>query len=209
MQYNILQIQIDDSKLREMGEDAISLQLNIEIEGRVYEEDISFTGLWDYANEKGLPEGKYFDSVRNNIVGFGPKHSKMFDTFREENFDLEPVLRSYIDECFANDGMEWLMDNRLAKIDDADLESWKDITQQFEALEESARSMSYYNLRQSELEDNLLKFVHQEVLRLFPEIFNSSPALIRKFEEVLYGYEMMGFVEKIIGLAIEANDEEE
>lgn len=212
MEYKIHNLRFDDLIMRDMGQDYISLNFDIEMNGTWYWHHVPFEELWEFAKQKEMPESKYFDNIRNNIKGFGPKHSKMFDALLEEQFDFMPLLKLYLDNDFEKHGvdfMEYRRNKSPEEVTQKDIEEAKEIEKIAEDLKTTALSMRDFNLRHTELEDNLLEFLNNETLRLFPEIFNSKKEHIKELEEILYSWDLRDLAEKIVNLAHKAYDDEE
>ncbi len=144
---------------------------------------VSFERIVRYCQQQHPEVGKYFTSVRRNVKGFGPKHSKMFDIMTEEGFDLMPHIYNYIKDCCNLEDYhqhELRMQQTMA-----DQKEAKQVESKVKSLEQHMPAMRNSTIRNIAFKDHVLELLNHEVLERYPEIFNSDPKYITQLQGIL------------------------
>ena len=210
MQITIRNLKYDDLILRDMGDDYMFLEFDYGVEGRWYWSSLAFEKLWRFAKAEGRPEGAYFDNIRTNVKGFGPKHTPMFDVLMEEGFDFEPLLLAFLYDWHATQGKPFHEANRLDVRPEETTETVlqrKKMKEKAAEMTELVSGMKSMNMRSTAFQDRLLDVLNDEVVRAFPAIINSDPEHIRTLHGILVD-KILDFSSKIVSLAIKAEDGE-
>jgi hypothetical protein len=171
------------SDLDTFGDDAITWWVQVKTEAYEVPVHVHFDSVVSYCQMQHPEVGKYFTSVRRNVKGFGPKHSKMFDIMTEEGFDLIPHIYNYIKDCCNLEDYhqhELRMQQTMA-----DQKEAKQLESKVKSLEQHMPAMRNSTIRNIAFQDHVLELLNTEVLERYPEIFNSDPKYITQLQGIL------------------------
>ncbi|MBP9152325.1 MAG: hypothetical protein KBF73_08590 [Flavobacteriales bacterium] len=162
------------------GDDMMTFEVTVKTDSYSQWVIVSFDYLMRYCQQHRPEIGAYYSSVRRNIKGLGPKHSKMMDIMDEEGFDHLPHIHAYIaDNCDLN--LAHQREEELRK----NPPNPKQVSKKVQSLESHFPSMRESRLRNDAFMDDLMEHLNNEALERFPEIFNSDPELIEEFHDKL------------------------
>jgi hypothetical protein len=182
--FKILSIE-QQSGLETFGGDFITWWVEVKTDAYKVPVNVHFDSVMSYCQLQHPEVGKYFTSVRRNVKGFGPKHSKMFEIMTEEGFDLQPHIYNYIKDCCNLE--EYHQHDLRMKQSMADHEGAKQLNARVASLEKGMPAMRSSTLRNTAFKDHLLELLNNEVLERYPEIVNSDPKYISELEDILIG----------------------
>lgn len=141
---------------------------------------VQFNSVVTYCQHHHPEIGAYYRSVRNNVKGLGPKHSKMFEIMDEEDFDHVPYIHAYINDTYDLDEGYARHQKAMASANDAK-RVVEQATEKSAALESHFPSLRKSALRTEAFMDNLMEYLNNEALARYPEVFNAEPELIEAF----------------------------
>ncbi|NDH68482.1 MAG: hypothetical protein EBY22_11400, partial [Gammaproteobacteria bacterium] len=133
---------------------------------------------------------KYFDDVRKNINGFGPKETKMWTIIQEEGFDIQSILEQFI--------IHYEMSFKTAQNINRTPKEQEQLEEVVRNLDEITSKLKDPNLRDTAFKDMMLERLSADVLQYYPEIFNSKSEYINEVNDIL--------VKHIVRLANELDD---
>lgn len=143
---------------------------------------ISYEDLLSFIDNLDIDAGKYLYKIRNEINGYGPKHSKIFKVIEEEGFDLEPYIHKFIeskDEQFIQQHKEWC--DRLNS-----LPNQQTANIQFEQLKSIINDdFREYNVNFNDYKDALDQAIHETTLKYFPQLFDKSKKHVAAYKSKL------------------------
>jgi hypothetical protein len=190
--------------LESTGDDMIFWWVQVKTNAYVLPVLITFDGVVAYCQQQHPEVGEYFRSVRRNVKGFGPKHSKMFEIMDEEGFDLLPHIYNYIKDCCdleKNHQHELNMKQTMANPEGA-----KKVSAKVASLEEHIPGMRSSAIRNTAFIDDMLELLNNEVLDRYPEIVNSDPKYIKELHGILVNV-VLDLGSKIDTLSFKAGQE--
>lgn len=180
--FEILSIE-QHSGLTDFGDDSIHWWIQVKTKDYVVPVSVWFDMVVEYCKLQHPEVGAYYRSVRSNVKGFGPKHSKMFAIMAEEGFDHMPHIYNYIKDCC---NLEHYHQHDLKmKEYKATPEGAQKLEEKVTSMEEGMPDMRSSTIRNIAFMDHLLEVLTAEVLERYPEIFNSDPKYIKECERVL------------------------
>ena len=169
--------------LETFGDDFVTWWVKVKTEAYEVPVHVHFDSVVSYCQMQHPEVGKYFTSVRRNVKGFGPKHSKMFDIMTEEGFDLMPHIYNYIKDCCNLE--DYHQHDLRLKQSIADHEGAKQLEAKVKSLEQHMPGMRNSAIRNTAFKDHVLELLNNEVLERYPEIFNSDPKYITECQDIL------------------------
>lgn len=199
--YTITQLTITND-LETLGNDCINFEVIVQQGGNYFETKISYYRLHKYLKQFHPAIAKYFDDVRNNIAGFGPKETKVWAMLQAEEFDIMPYLHDYIEN--NNNHLEPLNEAPKPLTD----EERKALKEKVAELDELVAGMRESNLKGIAFQDMLMEKLTAYVLEYYPEIFESEPKYIKELEGVLID-NILKLAEDIDTLAYKATTDDE
>lgn len=180
--FEILSIEKQDH-LQTFGDDCMFWWVQVKTKAYVVSVHVSFDVVVAYCQQQHPEVGEYFRSVRRNVKGFGPKHSKMFEIMDEEGFDLLLHIYNYIKDCCD---LEKYHEHELnMKQTMADQHLAKKLETKVAALEQGMPAMRSSAIRNTAFKDDVLELLNNEVLERYPEIVNSDPKYIKELHGIL------------------------
>lgn len=171
------------SHLEDFGDDDVFWWVEVKTEAYEVPVLVRFDSVITYCQQQHANIGGYYRSVRKNIKGLGPKHSKMFAIMDEEGFDQTPHIYNYIKDCIdlqKHHEHNLRLEQSLATPVDA-----KKLKRSMKSLEQGMPSMRASAIRNTAFTDQILDILTNEVLERYPEIFNSDPEYITECEGIL------------------------
>ena len=169
--------------LETFGDDVITYWVEVKTEAYQVTVHVHFDNVVAYCQKRHPEVGAYFRSVRRNVKGFGPKHSKMFEIMTEESFDLQPHIYNYIKDCC--DLEKHHQHEQRMKQAMADHKQATKLDAKVAGLEQHLPNMRRSNIRNTAFMDHVLELLNNEVLQRYPEIVNSHPKYITELEGIL------------------------
>lgn len=144
---------------------------------------LSLTDIWRYCAQAHPEADQYMQAVRDGIDGSGPKHYEMLKVFEKDGFDMLPLASSYIKahkDLAALHAHEVKMDAR-----NKDPEFIKAMHEKHATLRTHVSPLADSAMRSDQLEDDLLAYLNNKVLDLYPELLEGDPELILALEEII------------------------
>lgn len=174
------------------GDDLMDFDVLIEVEGHKHWAWVPFDFVVDHCKTHHPEIAKYIRSVRKNVKGLGPKHSKMFEIMDEEGFDLLP----YIYSCMKGDynlpqvieKIRYPRASRSGIIDKDGNVTPVDFSEKADELEDVMAEMRKSTIRNEAFMDDLLEYLNEQAMERYPEIFNAEPELIKEYEKNLISW---------------------
>jgi hypothetical protein len=189
-----------ESMLEETGIDAMNCELEIYTEEFDMGYSVTFHTLSKMVELYFPNVAGYFIRVRNHIKGFGPKQSEMFKVFEEDNFNFLPLIKAFIDH-HVDLREQYEIQQKILSVEDPALE------QVFDELKDDMTVIKHYSIQQTKLADAILDFANIKSLEIYPEIINSNPEFITKFEKTLVPW-VAQLAQDITALAMKAGEEQ-
>lgn len=174
--FTITNIRVNDL-LQDSGDDLIFFHVQAENENSVGETTIPFHYLRRFCKQHLPKIAKYFDDVRNNINGFGPKETKMWAIIQEEGFDIQPILEQFITHYGAN--------KMFAQSNTRTEKEQEQLTEMVHNLGELMSNLKDPNLRDTAFMDMMMERLSADVLQYYPDIFDSKPEYITELNGIL------------------------
>ncbi len=143
---------------------------------------LAYDKLHRYIKNIDEPAYHYLTKIRSNIHGYGPKHSKVFEVIEAENFDLEPYIKSYLEE--------------LTDLEIEQHYEWCDRLSNPETVEKAAATFENIsqvvnddyknnNIKSSEFIDELDQTLHELTFKYFPDLFEKGEKHIEDYRNIL------------------------
>ncbi len=187
--FTITNIRVEDL-LNDTGDDLVFFHVQAETENGIGETSVSFQYLRRYCKQHLPNIAKYFDDVRKNINGFGPKETKMWTIIQEEGFDIQSILEQFI--------IHYEMSFKTAQNINRTPKEQEQLEEVVRNLDEITSKLKDPNLRDTAFKDMMLERLSADVLQYYPEIFNSKSEYINEVNNIL--------VKHIVRLANELDD---
>lgn len=166
-----------------MGDDILDFGVTVQTDSYTQWVTVPFDVVVAYCQQHRPKIGAYYSSVRSNIKGLGPKHSKMMEIMDEEGFDHLPHIHAYIAANYDLDLAHEREQEMRKNTPDAN-----QVSKKLESLGSHLPSLRQSSLRNEAFMDDLMEHLNVEVLERFPEIFNSDPELIEEFHGKLISW---------------------
>jgi len=171
------------SNMDTFGDDSIFWWVQVKTDAYEVPVMVDFDMVTYYCNQQHPQIGAYYSSVRKNVKGFGPKHSKMFAIMDEEGFDHLPHIYNYIKDCC--DLQHYHEHDLNLKKSIATHEGSQQLNAKVASLEQHLPGMRSSAVRNTAFMDHVLELLNNEVLERYPEIFNSDPKYITDCQDIL------------------------
>lgn len=184
MKFYVTRFTIEDN-LQHTGDDCCFLHIFVrtaELDELALPVILSYDELRDFIQEQHPAVGRYLTRIRSGISGYGPKHSKVFATLHEENFDLSPYIAAYIeskDEVFVEQHLQ-SSNRKLGP------EVQKSLKETFEQLAQFVnKDYVAANIGFDEFMDRFDQTVHELCLDSYPKLFDQGDKHIFMYRRLL------------------------
>lgn len=168
------------------GDDIIHWWVKLKTPSYHVDVNVWFERLQLYCRQARPETYAYFRSIRNGIIGLGPKHGQVMDVMVEEGFDLMPLLTEYIQNALDLEQYHQ-HDLRLQEARKDPVQHQK-LSEKAESMSSMMRSMKESKTRMAAFTDQVMEYLGTEVAQHFPEIFNSDPEFIEQFHGKLVNW---------------------
>jgi hypothetical protein len=180
MKYIISRWKIENLK-EELGTDVSHFHIFLQIEN---DPELPIPFMLDFEKyhrhiSSTHPElGKYISDIRNNIGGYGPKHSQVVATLEEEDFDFLTHLESYITEEKVQQHMAY--SQRLA-------DPANDTANKAAAFLETmiTEEMKESNLTYGSFIESIDQALHEVVFKHYPALFEKGKDTVTAYRSLL------------------------
>jgi hypothetical protein len=143
---------------------------------------LPYDNLHRYIKTIDEPAHDYLAKIRSNIHGYGPKHSKVFEVIEAENFDLEPYIKSCLEELtplFIEQHYEWC--DRLSNP-----QTMEKAAATFENINQVVNDdYKNDNIKTSQFIDELDQTLHELTFKYFPDLFEKGEKHIEEYRNIL------------------------
>ena len=153
----------------------------------------SLDELFEFIYSKSESKGKYLKHIRNNITGYGPKHSRIMEIIEEEEFPLEPYIFLYVEEKkedYLVSHIEWC--NRLNAPENKQILKENNAKLSKLVSEDRVR----YQINFTKFQDEVDQALHMLTLKFFPSLFDMDQKNIEAYKDCLVDT-TLGFTEHI------------
>ncbi len=174
------------NQLEALGFDEAFWDLNVCMDGFTFEIRVSMRELLDYFDT--LPGiGEYAKKIRNGIVGYGGKHSKMLQTMAEEGFNPEEYLEEFIHKHVD---LKTRMDDAKRIQSQTPMQDSKrrEFEKSMKELDETVLTMRESSKNWDDFAERMLEATTAIALKVYPEIFNAESHFIKDFEGIIYNH---------------------
>jgi hypothetical protein len=137
--------------------------------------------LVDYIMTINEDAGRYLKKIRTNMHGYGPKHSKVLAIIREEEFNLEPYIRQYV-ERQDEDYIAKVIANNVPLKPEAQKQVQDYKKKMDEMLNDDFRN---YQINLDQFRDELDRTLHELTLKFFPGLFEKSEKHLASYKNDL------------------------
>ena len=141
-----------------------------------------YTELMKFVRETNPSAYEYLSEIRSSISGYGPKETKVLAKIEEEGFDLEPLLKAYLDSrdaLFISQHLEWLERLNIPKNQEEIGVALDNITSDL------GDNFASEQIKWDEFIDELDQTVHELTFRYYPELFEKGEEKIKAYRSAL------------------------
>lgn len=181
--------------------DLLFFSLVVETELYQFRHAVNFDELRAFAKEHRKEDDLYFDKLRSDIQGLGPKLQVMRKLWKKEGYDIIPLVHAWMDATVnindliqqqINDQWATLVDKtspeylaRLVnekeeKYEDDDEDETDEVWNEDEEVE-----MDPDALRMEKFQDALIQHANRLALEIWPEFLEREPETIRDMGNIL------------------------
>lgn len=171
--------------LADFGEDVVHLKIYFRID-ELPEVNLGillpFSKLVKFIRQTNPSAYDYLTKMRSSIAGYGPKETKVLEKIEAEDFDLESLIKNYLeskDEVYIAQHLEWI----------EKLNSTKTLGQAAKILESltSDGDVNYVSdqIKWNKYRDELDQTIHELTFRYFPELFENGAEKIDAYQNAL------------------------
>lgn len=169
--------------LEETGEDITNIALYFSTETSIesivpyffgYDKLLHFIGTID------IEAYQYLIKIRNNLGGYGFKHSQIFKIITEEGFDIVPFINLYfesLDKTLLQQHIEW--EQNLKNQSGNTAITLKNLESHFTPKKIEKNKNKYIYLEEID------QAIHEITLRFFPEIINQDAAFLQRYKSII------------------------
>jgi hypothetical protein len=153
----------------------------------------SLDELFEFISSKSESKGKYLKQIRNNITGYGPKHTRIVEIIEEEEFQLEPYIFLYVEEKkedYLVSHFEWC--KRLNAPENKQILRENNAKLSQLVNEDRVR----YQIDFTRFQDEVDQALHLLTLKFFPSLFEMDQKNIEAYKDCLVDA-TLGFTERI------------
>lgn len=168
--------------LAELGDDAALIQYFYQKNEQICKMPIiiNFSQVLNFIEETDLPSYQYIQKVRKDIGGYGPKHSKMFEVFEQEGFDIDRHLMAFA-QNFEDDMIAQHIERFQNRTVDA-----KEFDQAMKKLDAYVNSgYAEENIRMNQFTEAIDQKLHELTLEFYPDFFENKIEYLNKYKSLL------------------------
>ncbi len=130
------------------------------------------------------PAYNYLNKIRNDMHGYGPKHSKIFKVIESESFDIEKYIILFLeslDENHITKHYDWCdrLQNQTPEAQQKQQEIIDDIVS---IVDEDYR---LWNIKYEEFLDSIDQTLHELTLKFYPDLFEMGENYIEEYRDII------------------------
>ena len=157
---------------------------------------IPYNKFKEFIKSVDEPAYNYLTKIRASIQGYGSKDSAVFKIINQENFQLEPLIQTYLNTL--NETMIIEHYNFCSKIEIP--ENHENIQKTFKKLDGLINNdFKNQNIKYNNFIDEVDQVLHEVTLKYFPELFENDPKQLITYRNIL-SRATLGFSENIKNL---------
>ncbi len=141
----------------------------------------NYDDLLFFIQKKDPPAYQYLINIRANISGYGPKHSKIFQTIANEGFNIEKYIYAFANEIDRN-----IIESNVKNNKNLSTNEIEQAGKAFEKL--NALVTPEYineNIKIDQFTDAIDEKLHELTLKFFPEFFDYEPEYLKAYKSLL------------------------
>jgi hypothetical protein len=139
---------------------------------------LNLNEIFNFIKKTDFPAYQYIQKVRSDIGGYGPKHSKMFEVFEQEGFDMDRFLM-----VFANSFEDDMIAQHIEKFQ---IKNNEGFNRAMKTLKEIATpNYIQENLKINNFTEAIDQKLHELTLEFYPEFFEKDIEYLNKYKSLL------------------------
>ena len=135
-----------------------------------------------FIEEINKPAYDYLIKIRSSMTGYGPKETKVLAQIEQEDFDLEPFIKDYVesrDATFISDHLDWIERISTPKSQETAKKILKEIASGF------GEDFASKQIKWDQYQDELDQTIHELTFRFYPELFEKGEEKIEAYRNAL------------------------
>lgn len=143
---------------------------------------ITYNKFREFIKSIDEPAYNYLTKIRADIHGYGTKDSAVFKIIDDENFNLEPLIQSYLnnlDETMIIEHYKFCSKIELPENHEKAQQTYKKLD---ELINDDFKNK---NIIYTKFIDEVDQVLHEVTLKFFPELFENDPKHLTAYRNIL------------------------